>query len=164
MIGHLFRCFAILGFLDQSNIPTANYRMLKGEKRKAALADGIRRAYGPLFDADQQANKLAGERLKSLAAQVAGTDSDITGRIAGTFLALVALADFEGNTPHDDSKNKNEESANGGDDQELDKDMGKGRPRGLRTEFHYNIQVQLPSNGTEETYLNIFNAIRKTFQ
>ena len=38
------------------------------------------------------------------------------------------------------------------------------RPQGLRPEFHYNIHVHLPSNGTEETYLNIFNAIRKSFQ
>jgi hypothetical protein len=36
--------------------------------------------------------------------------------------------------------------------------------KGLRPEFHYNIQVHLPSNGTEETYMNIFNAIRKVFE
>jgi Family of unknown function (DUF5343) len=152
-----------LGFLDQSNIPTASYRLLKGGKRKAALADGIRRAYGPLFDADQDANKLTGEKLKTLAAQIAGTDSDLTGRISGTFAALVNLADFE--TTADGSESKRDENA---DDDDLDetaaKDDPRGRLRGLRTEFHYNIQVQLPSNGTEETYLNTFNAIRKTFQ
>jgi hypothetical protein len=32
---------------------------------------------------------------------------------------------------------------------------------GIRPEFHYNIQIHLPSNATEETYLNIFNALRK---
>jgi hypothetical protein len=40
-----------------------------------------------------------------------------------------------------------------------DKQKGK-----FRSEFHYNIQVHLPSNGTEETYLNIFNALRKALQ
>ena len=36
--------------------------------------------------------------------------------------------------------------------------------RPLRPEFHYNIQIHLPSNATEEVYLSIFNALRKTFQ
>ena len=40
----------------------------------------------------------------------------------------------------------------------------KNRANGLRTEFHYNLQVRLPSNGTEETYLNIFNALSKPFR
>ncbi|MDA9533157.1 DUF5343 domain-containing protein [Bradyrhizobium sp. CCBAU 25338] len=150
-----------LGFLDQSNIPTPNYRLLKGEKRKAALADGIRRAYSALFDADQDANKLNGEKLRSLVAQVAGTDADLTGRIAGTFASLVNLADFETNGPADEKRA--EEKADTGD-LPPETDGNRPKPKGLRTEFHYNIQVQLPSNGTEETYLNIFNAIRKTFQ
>ncbi|WGR94858.1 DUF5343 domain-containing protein [Bradyrhizobium sp. ISRA443] len=150
-----------LGFLDQSSVPTPHYRLLKGDKRKAALADGIRRAYGPLFDADQEANKLSGEKLRSLVAQVAGTDADLTGRISGTFLSLVNLADFESSTATEEKKADGKDDAG---DQQADQDTQRYKPKGLRTEFHYNIQVQLPSNGTEETYLNIFNAIRKTFQ
>jgi hypothetical protein len=38
-----------------------------------------------------------------------------------------------------------------------------GDARGFTPQFHYNIQVQLPANGTEETYLNIFSALRKVF-
>jgi hypothetical protein len=41
----------------------------------------------------------------------------------------------------------------------------KGQARlPLRPEFHYNINVHLPANGTEDVYLNIFNALRKAFQ
>jgi hypothetical protein len=151
--------------LDQSNIPTPNYRLLKGDKRKEALADGIKRAYGPLFDADQDANKLTGEKLKGLIAQVAGTDSDLTSRTVGTFSSLVGLANFSAAAAPPDPKVKGDEDPETDKDKEKDKDDPVRRPiKGLRTEFHYNIQVQLPSNGTEETYLNIFNAIRKTFQ
>ena len=127
-----------LGFLDQSSTPKVTYRLLKGNQRASALAEGIRHAYQPLFDADTNAHELSGDRLKSLISQVAGTDDDMTARIASTFSTLVRLGDFKADTLR--------------------------RPTGLRTEFHYNIQVQLPSNGTEETYLNIFNALRKTFQ
>jgi hypothetical protein len=94
-----------------------------------------------------------------LVAQVAGSDDDMTARIASTFSALTKLGDFKSEAGRpadrkaDDAADIAEEGA-----------AIKQGPQGLRTEFHYNIQVHLPSNGTEETYLNIFNAIRKTFQ
>lgn len=150
-----------LGFIDQSGTPTPAYNLLKSnEKRSAAIAAGVRKAYQPLFDADTKAHSLSGDKLKSLVAQVAGTDTDLTARIANTFLALVRLGDFESTTAEgaeDKIKKETKEEEQGGEDH-------LRRPKGLRTEFHYNIQVHLPSNGTEETYLNIFNAIRKTFQ
>lgn len=146
------------GFLDQSGTPTPKYALLKGDKRKAALAGGIREAYAPLFNADENAHKLSGEKLKSLVAQVAGTDDDMTARIANTFAALTKLGDFETGSDFAEEKEKPGESGN------ADKGKNTTPPQGLRTEFHYNIQIHLPANGTEETYLNIFNAIRKTFQ
>jgi hypothetical protein len=55
-----------MGFLDQSGAPTPSYRLLKGskEEREAAIATGVRQAYRPLFDANQNANELAGDKLK----------------------------------------------------------------------------------------------------
>ena len=156
-----------LGFLDQAGRPTPAYRLLKGDKKDAVLAEGIQRAYKPLFDSDQDAQKLTGEKLKSLVAQIAGTDDDLTGRIAGTFTALVKVANFEAkitDTPEEAEKEKEDkgDSDNRGEREDAGQDNDKMKR--LRTEFHYNIQVHLPSNGTEETYLNIFNALRKTFQ
>lgn len=152
-----------LGFLDQSNTPTASYSFLKSkDRRKAAIADGIRTAYKPVFAANEEAYELTGDRLKSLIAQVAGTDDDMTARIAGTFSALVKNADFKASQPPTEGNKAKSDS------EELDTDENeprdKGRGRGLRAEFQYVLQIQLPSNGSEETYLNIFNAIRKTFQ
>lgn len=151
------------GFIDQSNAPTPSYRILKGERRRIALANGIKQAYGPLFDADQDAHKLSGEKLKSLVSQVAGTDDDLTSRIAATFSALTKLADFESEL----STDVKDSSVDDLKEREPDRNSGaydKGKLNGLRAEFHYNIQVHLPSNGTEEIYLNIFSALRKTFQ
>lgn len=84
-----------MGFIDQSGVPTPKYRLLKGEKRRAAAAEGIRAAYRPLFDAQEDANALTGEKLKGLVAQIAGTDDDLTARIANTFQALVKIGDFD---------------------------------------------------------------------
>ncbi len=157
-----------LGFLDQSGTPTASYRLLKSdEKRKPAIAASIRKAYAPLFAADEKAHLLAGDKLKSLIAQVAGTDDDMTARIASTFSTLVKLADFTTELDDPDQSKRRKESDDA--DPDPDPDASKSRDgsnsgKPLRPEFHYNIQIHLPSNGTEEIYLNIFNALRKTFK
>jgi hypothetical protein len=119
----------------------------------------VRKAYGPLFDSDEKAWEHTGDKLRSLVSQVAGTDEDMSARIANTFVAVAKLGDFK-SVPKEDQKKDVRESP-----EAEGEDHGIGRKaKGLRTEFHYNIQVVLPSNGTEETYLNIFNAVRKTFQ
>jgi hypothetical protein len=148
-----------LGFIDQSGNPTPAYRHLKSnDSMKTAIAHAIRKAYGPLFEANEKAHMLSGEKLKGVVAQVAGTEEDMTSRIASTFIALVKLADFSAPEEPDEGEK---------DGGQTDKDAEKGGSstvKPLRPEFHYNIQVHLPSNATEDIYLNIFNALRKAFQ
>lgn len=146
-----------LGFLDASNRPTASYDLLKNPaKAKGAAAAGMRLAYGSLFKANTQAHTLSGEPLKGLIAQVTGADSDMVNRVAATFTTLAKQADFSGSgePPIEISEEKEERK----------KQEEHRSERGLRPEFHYNIQIHLPGNGTEETYLNIFNALRRTFE
>jgi Family of unknown function (DUF5343) len=84
-----------LGYLDQSGTPTSKYAELKNPAiAKSSIGQAIRAAYAPLFAADENAHLLTGEKLKGLISQVAGTDEDMTARIASTFNALVKLADF----------------------------------------------------------------------
>jgi hypothetical protein len=146
-----------LGFLDDSNRPTEEYRKLKNTATaRKAVANGIRKAYATLFKANEAANALDTASLKGLIAQVAGTDDDLTGRIASTFNSLVKQADFSGTPPTID------------DVQPPDRkpplpNVPPPPPSGAAGAFHFNIQVHLPANGTEETYLNIFSAIRKVW-
>lgn len=148
-----------LGFIDQSGKPTPTYNVLKNDTlREGAIADAVREAYAPLFAADENANELSNDQLRGLVAQIAGTDQQITGRIVSTFKALTKLSDFSRSAG--DTNEEAEESS----EKELPpaaKPTGNGG--GLRPEFHYNIQVHLPSNATEDVYLNIFNALRKVF-
>lgn len=151
-----------LGFIDQAGTPTSQYRKLKAAaSAKTAIGDAMRVAYAPLFEADENANALAAEQLKALVAQVAGTDDLMTSRIVNTFSSMVKLGDFSQIAEIQKAKElEGEEEASPPD---ADKSM-QLRGKGLRPEFHYNIQVHLPSNGTEEVYLSIFNALRKAFQ
>lgn len=149
-----------LGFIDQSGTPTAQYRLLKSEESaKAAIAQAVRSAYAPLFEADEKAHALPLEKTKGLVAQVAGTDDEMTSRIVSTFNAIAKLGDFGATAPAIKEKSEAED-----EEEAEEKGMTAQRTRGLRPEFHYNIQVHLPSNATEEVYLNIFNALRKVFQ
>lgn len=151
-----------LGFLDQGSKPTPAYNELKNRAvAKKAMARAIRSAYDPLFRANESADRLDAPGLKGLIAQVAGTDEGMTDKIAWTFNALAKNADFSDPL-----------SANGAADEqrppdESPEDDAKLPPpqvKKLRQEFHFNIQVHLPGNSTEETYRNIFNALRKTFE
>lgn len=151
-----------LGFIDQSGTPTGTYRLLKSkDTARTALGQAIKVAYAPLFEADEKAHTHSGDKLKGLVAQVAGSDDDMTSRITGTFNALVRAADFSTASLAASDPEEVESEDSGG--AQRDGSSMKSN-RALRPEFHYNIQIHLPSNATEEVYLNIFNALRKTFQ
>jgi hypothetical protein len=151
-----------LRFLDQSGSPTSTYRLLKSkDTAKQAIAQGIREAYAPLFAANETANELTNEKLKGLVSQVAGTDDDMTSRIVATLSALLRQADFS-LVAHDRVKAASHQERTAEPVTQLPVPVSSGK--GMRPEFHYNLQIHLPNNATEEVYLNIFNALRKTFQ
>jgi Family of unknown function (DUF5343) len=83
-----------LGFIDSANKPTPKYSLLKGsrDQRRTAIAEGVLTAYGPLFDSDEKAWEHTGDKLRSLVSQVAGTDEDMSARIANTFVAVASSA------------------------------------------------------------------------
>lgn len=152
-----------LGFIDATNKPTTAYGALKNASTaKAAIAEAVRTAYKPLFDSNEKANTLSQDDLKGLVAQVAGSDADQTTKIVGTLNALIKIADFDAKKPEahkdaKDGKDVKKDAAKHGDE-------GSGLLTGLRPDFHFNIQVHLPANATEEAYLSIFTALRKAFQ
>jgi hypothetical protein len=149
-----------LGFIDAAGKPTVDYDALKNPGRAPhAIAAAIRRAYAPLFAANENAHTLTSEQLRGLIAQVAGTDVGMSRRIALTLGALLKTANF------DRSPESVKDSAPTPQEDYSDSDAAAPVAiRALRPEFHYNIQIHLPSNGTEDTYMNIFNAVRKVFR
>lgn len=156
-----------LGLINASGKPTSDYALLKNSQRVGVtLAQGIVRAFGPLFSANENAHKLSGDELKGLIAQVAGSDEEVTRRTAGTFRTLVEIAGVSSFDADASLKERNagEPTAKqqGASDDLIEPERMPRTRTGLRPEFHYNIQVHLPSNATEETYLNIFNALRKS--
>lgn len=155
-----------LGMLESSGAPTARYRQLKNNSTKGkAIADGIRDAYSPLYHANENVHTLTVDDMKGLIAQVAGSDKDRTARICSTLNALIKEADFTVDKSDQVSEpDEFDEEDKTSTEQKIAKVMKKSSTfQKLNSEFHFNIQIHLPNNGTEETYLNIFNALREAF-
>jgi len=151
-----------LGFIDGGGRPTAEYDKLKNSAiARPAIAAATRKAYEPLFAANENAHTLQGEELRGLIAQVAGTDSDMTSRISQTFTSLVKSSDFDAPGAQSEAAPVDERRDEAGEQRPA---SAGTMAKSLRSEFHFNIQVHLPSNGTEETYLNIFSALQKVFR
>jgi hypothetical protein len=154
-----------LEFLDNGGKPTTRYAALKNDKIAGIeIARGIKEAYEPLFNANEKAWALDGNDLKGLVAQVSGADTGTTSKIVGTFKSLVGLADFASDATLKKDETESEVRKKTEPLEPLAAIDPSNVGKGLRPEFHYNIQVHLPSNGSEETYMNIFNAVRKVFK
>lgn len=123
-----------MGFLDATGRPTEAYGLLKNKSvAKTAIAEGLREVYAPLFEANEKANELSPEDLKGLIAQVTGSDKTIVGQVAYTFNAIAKNADFTRTSKPDAKKSDNK-----GEDKPP---LPPLPPSGLRSDFHFNIQV-----------------------
>lgn len=147
-----------LGFLDSAGRPTSEYDQLKNSNRAPkAIGAAVKRAYEGLYAANENVHSLSGSELKGLISQVAGSDTGVTSKIQGTFSSLVKIADLSDTEGSHESSDAPEKAP-------AVQPERTGRSGGMRPEFHYNIQVHLPANATEETYLSIFNSLRKAFE
>lgn len=153
-----------LGFLDGSGKPAPEYSLLKNrDKAKKALAAGIRKGYSALYAANESAHELPSDQLKGLVAQVSGTEEAMTKVIAMTFTSLTKLADFSDAKDLTEPENTEPQNAAATAPPAVSPPVSAALPNAAQfhPEFRFNVEVHLPSNGTEETYLNIFNALRK---
>jgi hypothetical protein len=148
-----------MGYLDSAGKPLPKFSLLKNVgTAKYAIADGIRLAYKPLYESDENVHNLPADQLKGMIAQVSGAEEGLVKAITGTFNALVKNADFNG--PKEQIEDNEEEQGEGESEELLVRK--KSQTTGFSPSFRFNIEIHLPSNGTEDTYLAIFNALRKT--
>jgi hypothetical protein len=155
-----------LGFVDPANLPTQAYRDVRetGLAGKV-MADQLRAAYKPLFNANEYIYKLDKKALMEKLRSVLGASEDDANipNVASTFIELAKMARWEG---ADDSKKiplaeqEQPGNASGGENGERGgpKDFQRGR-LGLSYTINLNFQ-QLPrlkysmqsSKASERTY------------
>ncbi len=146
-----------LGFIDQANVPTPEYKDYREESLSGRImAERMREAYKVLFAANEYAYKLDKKelqaRLKSLLG-VAEDDQNIP-NIAGTFLELAKLATWDTVSTSDEKPIKASEP------DPSRQAEGRGLGIGDRLGLSYTINLNLPAT----TEIEVFNAIFKSLR
>jgi hypothetical protein len=117
------------------------------EHSKRVLADGIKKAYSPLFKAYPNAHELPKEKLEGYIKQQTGADPSVVAKIYGTIKRFCSHADFNlGNSSSPPTPIGSTSQA----------------PTTVNSiPITMNIQIVIPSDATAEQYDKIFTSIKK---
>ena len=159
-----------LGFLSPNGAPTPRYfQFLDQTQSGRVLADAIRDAYADLFELNVNANTLSRDEVKNkLKTLTQGQFSDdVLGKMATTFVALAAEADFEAVEPAEvppAEEGALEEltvppTPPAGDGRVPAAPPGRKNLSGLGG-LVYNIQIQLPESRDPAVYDALFRSLK----
>lgn len=157
-----------LGFLDQSGVPTARYRAYRNRAEAPyILADAVREAYSDVFLANQNAQTLPADRVKGILATRVDKGDAVLKKMATTFRTLASAAKWDrspGETaaPAATAETADAESATQPVAPNGDAPIQLVSPRASAPlEYHYNIQIHLPSTKDVSVYNAIFKSLRE---
>jgi uncharacterized protein DUF5343 len=148
-----------IGFIDAANVPTQAYKDYRDNSLSGAvMAERLRDAYRPLFQANEYAWKLDKKDLMAKLRSLTGAAEDDANiqYVASTFLELAKLANWTGTAPKPKREENEAPEVNTGGDR--GGDDGKGLEGGLR--LSYTINLNLPAT----TEIEVFNAIFKSLR
>lgn len=153
-----------LGFLTEAGAPTAYYDRLRDAADWAyVLGERIKDLYADLYAIDTSIHSAPDGEVRGAISRVTGKDDKSAGRYHATFKALVALAKFDvkGGRPERTTSEHvgDEEDQAPPKRREVGETEDRARPR--PTQFHYNIQIHLPSTTDIAVYNAIFRSLRE---
>jgi hypothetical protein len=157
-----------LRFLTDTGEPAARYHeFLDASRSKSVLADGIREAYGDLFQINNNANAMSRADVKNkLKTLSQGQYSDsVLDKMASTFRVLCDSADFSAAAPAEatdaaagaDAFKGVDDSAGVG----ADAGAGGARPRVTVDGLVYSINIHLPESRDPAVYDALFRSLRE---
>ncbi|MFN6964929.1 MAG: DUF5343 domain-containing protein [Pyrinomonadaceae bacterium] len=160
----LLRILKGLGFVNENGIPTEQYNRLKdGTDWKNVLGEQVRELYSDLFATDTQIHKAPDDEVKGAFSRITGQDDATVNRYFGTFKALAAQANLDGNTKKravqvEDVSGDQLESRE--HEQESNFTREPSEHRRSPHSFHYNIQIHLPATNDISVYNAIFKSVK----
>lgn len=146
-----------MGFLDDSGVPLERYRRFKdGSQWKRVLAEGIRAAYSDVFAIDENAQKLNPSEINGIFARLSEKSEAVTDKMAITFRALSALADFSG-TAAKDAEPAPEPTT---DLEPVEAQQPDREPMAAGLSLRHDIHLHLPVSDDIKVYDAIFQSLR----
>jgi hypothetical protein len=151
-----------IGFLDQNGAPTEAYKSFRDPHQgPRILAKALRAAYSDLYLANTKAHELPPDKLKGIIAAKTSKGESVVKLIAGTFKALAKAADFSEAAEAPATPAKAPPKPKPGEPGEPETpDPHSGLPKDAISNFHYNIQIHLPTT----TDITVYNAIFKSLR
>ncbi len=145
-----------LGFLNSDGTPTALYDRLRNDATSGnTIAEAMRMAYRPLFEANEYAHRLGDSELKGLIVQVTGAKKD--DRVAeltfATLKRLRAHARFDGAAPVALAAPRALSGPN--------TEAGRGGADVRAFTLGYSITLNLPTSTNVDVYNAIFRSLRE---
>jgi Family of unknown function (DUF5343) len=148
-----------LGFTDQSGAPTSLWTDLR-KHPKSTITKAITLAYSDLFQHYPDADKRDAEALRTYFAATSNLGALAVAQMVGTFKALCRLGDFSGVTSVEETLPDTEAQAASPRRSQVQEPATTMVGRDGLT-VNINIQLQLPSDATADTYERFFDAMRK---
>jgi hypothetical protein len=147
-----------LGFLDQGNVPTQDYKDFRDESKSGlVLAKRLKETYSDLFTSNEYAYKLGKEELTNKLITILGLSKDDKNIpfVVGTLQELFKLADFTG-------KHKPTVKKKGIDEGTTSEEMPQGPIEKQRQlGISYTINLNLPATTEVEVFNAIFRSLKE---
>lgn len=148
-----------LGFLDADSTPTDRYNQYRGQAAGAAMADGLRSGWGPLFLSDERVYDRTGSELLDIVKNATGSGEAVARKIASTFKALAEKADWTAGPAVVETDVQAMEGEARGEPSDTSgaptAQLGDG---GFR--LHHDIHLHLPPTSDVGVYRAIFKAMK----
>jgi Family of unknown function (DUF5343) len=142
-----------LAFLDASGTPAPRYHEFRDSSKSGrAMAAGLREGWAPVFLSDEAACSRTAEQLKAIFQSVTGKSESVAKKMASTFKALCAVADFS--DPSGTATTVHEEN------QPAESFENKAASDGRVLALHQDVHVHLPPTTDVAVYTAIFRAMK----
>ena len=153
-----------LGFLAKDGSPTNLYKTFRNAAKSGeAMAEGLKRAFAPLFVLNESAHTASKDELKGYIVQITGAEPDArqVAAIESTFTALKGMAKFTNGLAEEpaDDPDESQQSAEQSEKTEQTETSGREQ-RGLGMNLAYTINLNLPP----ATDIKVFDAIFKSLR
>lgn len=156
-----------LRFISNDGVPLARYNEFKATSSGGrAMADGLREGWAPIFMADQAAPSRSAGELKDIFKTVTGQGDAVAKKMASTFKAFAAHADWSA-VPVESASHAVPTS----DEQEQVGELGTSAPSTQQAagmagsvNLHHDIHLHLPPSSDVSVYRAIFRALREELQ
>ena len=152
-----------MGFLGSDGVPTSLYDQFRNtETQGFAIAQGMKAAFGELFDRNEYVYEMPRDKLTGLIVEITGNtkESSKTRGIIGTFLALNELANFEDDVPPPTPDPHREETSSTALPVDPKTLPTTATDNSIELRVGYTINLNLPETTNPEVFNAIFRALR----